>query len=98
MFRLFPELCFCLGRLLQRLLWEKPEQITSLIQWYDPTIADHNYARTDPVVHTQSKAVQTDQIPDVSVPFLGDAGMKFYTGLSKEVFWGFLNSMLIFLP
>ena len=32
LFRLFPELCFCLSGLLQRLSREKPEQITSLIR------------------------------------------------------------------
>ena len=73
----------------------QPEKRDAIIQWYDATIADHTYRHPSNTVSTESKATQTDQYPEVSVPNLDDSSVKFYTGLSKDVFWSFLNSLLM---
>ncbi len=77
---------------------EPPKMKDASVQWYDATIADHTYVKSEQVIRTQAKSTQTDPVPDVSVPVLDDNSVKFYTGLSKDAFWALLTSLLIYLP
>ena len=66
MFRLFPELCFCLSGLLQRLSREKPQQITSLDR---PQAKKESHMWQCPAVNHPPFSATRPSAPSVMVPF-----------------------------
>jgi len=61
------------------------------VQW--PDVSDHTYSRTK----LTSTATQTDPAPSMSAYDMKAKDSAFFTGLSKDVFWALVHSLLAFL-